>query len=193
MKATLNDHTFAPSHIRPLCSLPACALSTGEPQELRPSLRELSHRETVAGEVEEIPQGSPRGVWVSHRDFRGKLGSGGCEEENSKHLPHFTYQKVRENPTYESPCADISELLRCFTQAATQALARTEEPICCSCSPAVRLCGQGDPRVGTMLLSACLQVRRGTRAWLWGATQIHQTPRPPHPRMKPEMATFVSS
>lgn len=140
-----------------------------------------------------MPQGSPKGVWVSHRDFREKLGSGGGEGENSKHLPNFTGQKVRENPMYESPCVGISESLRCSTQAAMQAPARTEEPICCSCMPAVRLRVQGDLRVGTMLLSACLQVERGTRAGLWRPTQIYQTTRPPHPRVKPEMATFVSS
>lgn len=174
-----------------------CLVDSGEPQELRPSLRELSQREIAAGEVEEIPQGSPKGAESLHgcltKISEGSWGAGAVRGENSKHLPSFTCQKVRENPVYESPCADTSEPLKCFTQAAMQAPASTEEPICCSCSPAERLCGQGDPRVGTRLLSACLQVGRGTRAWLWGSTQTHQTSRLPHPRVKPEVATSVSS
>lgn len=200
MKATLNDCTssFVPSHMRPLCLLPACPLvDSGEPQKLRPSLRELSHREIAAGEVEEIPQGSPKKAESLHGCLieisEGSWGARAVRGENPKHLPSFTRQKVRENPIYESPCRDISEPSKCFTQAAMQAPPSTEEPICCSCSPAVRLCGQGDSRVGTMLLSACLQVGRGTRAWLWGPAQIHQTPRSPHSRVKPEMATSISS
>lgn len=75
-----------------------CLVESGEPQQLRPSLRELSHREIAAGEVEEIPHGSPKGVWVPHRNFRGELGSGGCEGRKLQTPPQLHMPESEKTP-----------------------------------------------------------------------------------------------
>lgn len=152
--------TFALSHpaVRDLCvrCLPAPRRVMVSHKSRGQALKDFLTREIAAGEVGEIPQGSPKGAESSHgclRDFGGVARERGRRGEKTPNTsPASHSRKEEKTPGVNHPAPTSQESPKHFTQAATKAPTSREEPIRCPCSPAARLCGQGASRVGATLL-----------------------------------------